>query len=119
MSNDAQRAKNAAMAQVGAAANPAWLDLMLQLAFEVSQKHPFFTSDDVMAAYHAIQSPSKPLTHEPRALGPVMRQAARLGYCQKASVPPLPSRRRSRHACPLAVWRSLVFDASGQIAGRS
>jgi hypothetical protein len=108
MSDDAERAKQSAMRLVAQSANQEWLNLMLYLAREVSRTRSYFTSDDVMDAYHAIARPDKPVTHELRAMGPVMVQAARLGYCQKADCAPIPSRRRSLHASPRAVWQSLI-----------
>jgi hypothetical protein len=103
----ANDAKQEAMQRVEDNANAAWNTLMLELAHQTCLERRWFTSDDVTDRYTAIDG-DKPTTHEPRALGPVMLRAAKLGYCRKANVAPLPSRRRSLHASPRAVWNSLI-----------
>ncbi|MET3995016.1 hypothetical protein ABID65_006682 [Bradyrhizobium sp. S3.9.2] len=105
---DANAAKKTAMDQVEANASAAWSSLMLDLVFETCVNREQFTADDVIDRYDAI-SDDKPVTHEPRAFGPVMMRAAKLGWCRKANVAPLPSRRRSLHASPRAVWESLIY----------
>lgn len=106
--NEAERAKKKAMDDVERAANERWKILMLQLTHEVCLTHVEFTSDDVMDRYYAIPDPDKPRTHELRAMGPVILNASRQDWCEKANCAPIPSRRRSLHASPRVVWKSLI-----------
>jgi len=103
----AKHAKAVAMDQVDLNANPAWKELMIQLVRVVALTHPTFTTDDVMILYHEIED--APVTHEPRALGPVMRSAAKLGYCHATDLVEK-SIRASNHRRPLGVWQSLIYE---------
>ncbi|MEY9493719.1 hypothetical protein [Bradyrhizobium elkanii] len=107
--NDAKAAKQGAMEQVEAHANPEWQALILELTRIVCLTHRLFTIDDVMALYVAIQDDDRPVTHELRALGPAMLRAARAGYCKKTNRV-AGSHRRSNHNRPLAVWQSLICE---------
>lgn len=104
----AKNAKTVAMDQVDLNADPAWKDLMLQLAHVVALTHPTFTTDDLMLLYHEIND--APKTHDLRALGPVMNRAARAGYCVKTNMVD-GSNRPSNHHRPLAIWQSLICEA--------
>jgi hypothetical protein len=104
----AMLAKDRGMAQVAENADAAWADLMLELVRLTCLEQPRFTVDDPMDRYELIEG-HKPATHELRAMGPVMMRAARAGYCRKAYAAPIPSRRRSLHASPRAVWESLIY----------
>jgi hypothetical protein len=104
---EANAAKKAGMEQVAENASEEWARLMLELTRVTCLERRRFTADDVMDRYDALPD-DKPVTHELRALGPVMMNAAKLGFCRKANVAPLPSRRRSLHASPRAVWDSLI-----------
>ena len=106
---EAKAAKAEGMATVEEHANDAWKELMLEMVRQTAMDQPFFTSDDPIDRYDAITDP-KPRTHELRAMGPVMNTAAKLGYCQKAPVIGQPSRRRSLHASPRTVWKSLIYE---------
>ena len=52
----------------------------------------------------------KEKTHDLRALGPLMRRAAKLGWCELADLPPRNSTRRSLHASPREMWKSLIYE---------
>ncbi|MBO4228157.1 hypothetical protein [Bradyrhizobium neotropicale] len=104
---EAAAAKAAGMDQVEANTRAEWLELMLELVRLTCLAHARFTMDDPMDRHLAIEG-NKPWTHEPRAMGPVMLRAAKLGWCRKANVASVPSRRRSLHASPRAVWESLI-----------
>jgi len=106
----AQRAKRAAMKQVEKNANQVWIQHMLDLIWDVCRVKLIFNTDDVYDLYFAEPEWKRPHTHEHRAMGPVMNKAAKEGMCEKAGVPGVPSRRRSRHAAPLTVWRSRIFE---------
>ncbi|MGY3615706.1 hypothetical protein [Bradyrhizobium sp. USDA 10063] len=103
---EAKDAKTAAMDQAESHANAAWLDLMLELTRVVCLTHEYFTVDDVVDLYRHVED--APVTHEPRALGPVMLRAAKAGYCKKTNT----TEARSNHNRPLAVWRSLICEVS-------
>jgi len=104
----AMLAKDAGMKQAADNADQAWADLMLELVRLTCLEQPRFTVDDPMDRYELIEG-HKPATHELRAMGPVMMRAAKSGYCRKADTAPIPSRRRSLHASPRAVWESLIY----------
>jgi hypothetical protein len=105
---ESEAAKKAAMEQVEENANQAWNELMLeQVRLTAMEKHQF-TSDDVMDRYLTLDDP-KPVTHELRAMGPVLVRAAKAGYCRKAEGA-VSSRRRASHAGPRAVWISLIWE---------
>ena len=100
-------AKQAAMAQVEENADEEWRRCMLLAVKYAAERHRQFTSDDVFDAFHELGFTAE--THEPRALGPVMIEAAKNGWCRKANCAPWPSRRMSLHASPRAVWDSLIY----------
>jgi hypothetical protein len=76
-----------------------WKDYCLSLIRELARLNPTFTSDMVMLAM--TKQP-----HDPRALGPMMKAAQKLGY-----IVPLEKYERSirRHATPLRVWSSAIY----------
>jgi len=108
----AMLAKDRGMAEVAENADQAWSDLMLELVRLTCLEQPRFTADDVSDRFEMLEG-ARPSTHEPRALGPVMMRAAKAGYCRKADTAPIPSRRRSLHASPRAVWESLIYGGRG------
>ena len=100
-------AKQAAMDQVEKNADEDWKAAMLIAVKVTAQRMRQFTSDDVFDTFDELGSTAT--THEKRAFGPVMTEAAKLGYCRKADCAPRLSRRVSRHAAPLTVWDSLIY----------
>lgn len=104
----AQAAKRSSMKQVEENATPEWNVLMLELARLTCLEQLVFTSDDVFDRLDAYPNPPK--THDLRAFGPVMTKAAKLGYCVKENVAPVPSRRESLHSSPRSVWRSQIYQ---------
>ena len=99
-------AKDEAMARVDAAASDTWKVYMREAVRQTCLRMNRFTSDDVFDRVDA--DPNALVTHELRAFGPVMLRAAHLGWCRKADVAPVPSRRESLHYSPRAVWESLI-----------
>jgi len=108
-SDDAEKAKKSAMDQVEENANELWLEFMADLVWDVCRMKKQFTTDDVFDLYDEAPE-GKPTTHELRAMGPVMSRVAKEGLCKKANVLGQSSRRRSRHAAPLTVWDSLIYE---------
>ena len=104
---DAEAAKREGMGRVEDNASEQWKALMYSLIIQVARTHQFFTSDHVFDLFYALGN--RPETHDYRALGPVMLSAAKHGVCRKADRAPINSRRRSLHASPRSVWRSLIY----------
>ena len=103
---EAKAAKAAGMEQAAGGALPEWSILMLELVRLTCLEQPRLTSDDVFDRYDAY--PGAPTTHDARAFGPVMVTAAKLGMCRKTDRV-VPSRRKSLHASPRAIWESLIY----------
>jgi hypothetical protein len=99
------RDKEEGMERARRAAAPAWRTWFAQAIVEVAKKKPFFTTDDVerLRIHRA-----GPTTHEYRAIGPLMLEAARNGVCA-ATDDWAESRRRVNHRRPLRVWQSLIY----------
>ena len=103
----ARAAKSAGMAQVEQNANAKWSSYMLEQVRLTALEMSRFTADDVFDRVEA--DPNAPVTHDLRAFGPVMKRAASEKYCAQADCRPMPSRRKSLHASPRAVWLSLIW----------
>ena len=102
----AREAKKEAMDRSEKNATPEWSEVMLKLVKLTSQEQLLFNADDVFERMEAI--PNAPVTHDPRAFGPVMRRAVKAGYCE-ATDTTRKSRRESCHHRPLAIWRSKLY----------
>lgn len=114
MIDAAQAAKVEGMGRAEAGAAAHWIEYMLEQTRRTCLKHARFTSDDVFD--RADADPNAPDTHDLRAFGPVMMRAAKLGYCRKADVAPIPSRRVSLHRSPRSVWVSLIHQPTEMAA---
>lgn len=95
---------NDAIQRVGEHAHPEWLAEARDAVYVVALRLPQFTTDDVWDAMQDVEV----TTHEPRALGAVMRAAAKEGICAP-SLGYVNSRRRACHLRPLRVWKSLIY----------
>lgn len=98
----ALQSRDEGMDRVDANADSEWKDVALVTVYACASIHRTFTADDVW-----LWIPEHVYTHEPRALGPVMVRAVKEGWI-RASDSFQPSKRESRHACPLRVWVSLI-----------
>lgn len=87
-------------------ADPEWKRVMLICALEVARRKPFFSTDDI-EAWRLVNFPNH-TTHEHRALGPIMREAAKLEYCVK-TLDWVESGQKVNHRRPMRVWFSLVY----------
>lgn len=100
--SEAQRQRDAAIQRVGDAADQDYMRIALQVVAELARSGAAFTTDDVIA-----RMPDGVSTHEPRALGAVMRRAQRAGI-----VEPTNSYRNSTmttcHGRPKRLWRGVV-----------
>lgn len=98
-----KEARDAGMKQAEDNADDTWKFLADVCVKEVAQRQRFLTSDDVWRLLKDF-----PGTHEPRALGPVMTRAKRLGIIEATSEF-RNSERVATHASPKRVWHSLIF----------
>lgn len=101
----AHAAKTEAMTRAEINADAYWSATMLRLVEQVCRAHNEFTADAVFALYDAM--PVKPRTHDTRAFGPVMKRAAKAGFCIETGRV-VKSTRASNHRRPVAVWKSLI-----------
>lgn len=102
-----REARDEGMSRGADAANAAWKTFMLATVKQAALSKERFTADDVFDIVAA--TPNPPVTHDKRAFGHVMRQAARSGFCKKADCAAVQSRRRTLHASPIQVWDSLIY----------
>lgn len=98
---DAQTVASEAVNRVGAHADADWLSAAHRIVRRLADTRNEFTTDDVWAALDELDV----VTHEPRAMGAVMRQAARGGVIVKSDRV-RNSVRVECHARPVAVWIS-------------
>jgi len=101
----AESARDEAIAQVEANADREWKTAALNAVRWLAANRVEFTSDDV---WRLLPHQSAATTHEPRALGAVMRKAARDGLVRKTDRV-VNSTRVECHARPVAVWQSLIW----------
>jgi hypothetical protein len=103
MSTLAQQVADEAVERVDRNADDEWKARALDAVRFVASARPLFTTD---AVWWVLGSDVQ--THEPRAMGAVMRRAVKAGVC----VPTDTYHRSTRavnHARPLRVWRSLTY----------
>jgi hypothetical protein len=105
---DGELGKREGMARVKRAADPVWSFCALLSVFHAARENKWFTVDEVHAGI-----PDWAKTHELRALGPIMLDAAKRGWIMKSSILPVNTERGSRHAAPVTVWRSLIYRYRG------
>ena len=98
----AMESRDDALRQVTDHADPEWFYHALHVIWCLAIARDDFTTDDVWAEIGHAHS-----THEPRALGAVMKRAASLGYVE-ATDRYRPSARAACHARPVRVWASLI-----------
>jgi hypothetical protein len=102
----AQSAKREGMARAAANADEEWMRLMYSLVLKTAREKLVFTGDDIFRLYYALNE--RPETRDYRALGPIMALAVKNNVCRKTDKIAT-TRRRSRHAGLLTVWKSLLF----------
>jgi hypothetical protein len=103
MYDAAQAAKDAAMEAVDANADPAWKAAADDAIATITGMRQEFTTDPVWVLLDRWEWPRP---REPRALGPRMRATAYAGLIENTGRVHQ-SKRVSRHAAPLTVWRRL------------
>lgn len=97
---DPTAARDEAIAQVERNADERWKRTALEIVEHVCRTMPEWYVDDLWEA-------GLPPTREDRALGPVLREAARRGWCEKTDRMK-PSKRS--HLSGKPVWRSLIYE---------
>lgn len=108
---DAVTARDEAIRRVDVNADSDWKDEAYRVVAALAAHRPRFTTDDVWGRLSGVG------THEPRAMGAIMRQAARDGLI-RATSEYQQSGRVACHARPLRVWESLrVIPTQGTLDG--
>jgi hypothetical protein len=87
--------------------DPHWWQCMLECGKEVAERKPYFITDDVVLLCR--QRHPNASTHEQRALGPLMSQMCRLGYCERTQ-DWVESMQPQCHRRPMRVWFSLIYQ---------
>jgi hypothetical protein len=98
-------ASEKASAIIQAGANLAWREDAITVIRALASTRKQITADDVWA--HLEHPP------EPRALGHVMRRAAKLGIITPTRTYK-PSKRQACHGRPVRVWRSELYAPNAQ-----
>lgn len=93
-----------ALKKVAAAANVEWMKAAADRVKYLCQTRIEFTADDVWQHLDTLDV----TTSEPRAMGAVMENAAKAGWCRKSDRMQN-SRRRVCHARPVAIWYSCLL----------
>ena len=101
--NEAQQARDEAVARVDANANKEWKVRAYEVVQYLASAEDEFTTDDVWAMLDS----SAENTHERRAMGGVITRAARAGLIENTGRVKK-STRVVCHQNPKAVWRSLI-----------
>lgn len=99
---DAMGARDDAIARAERHAVDAWKTATFGVIRQLAESCASFTTDDV---WLALQKLPDVATHEPRALGSMMRQAAKSGWIEPTDRY-VNSQRPECHARPVKVWRS-------------
>jgi len=103
---DAERVRDDAIARAERHALQQWKDLTMATIKELAVMCPRFTTDDV---WIELSRTPDVATHEPRALGSMMRAAYKLGWIvptdqYENSVRP------ECHARPVKIWASRLYQ---------
>lgn len=98
---EVRMAREAAIRAVEAAGDPEWASVALDAVYRTAERLPYFHVDAVW------QDAAMTGTVDDRAMGGVMRKAARLGWISKTDR--VRSSLRS-HGSGKPVWRSLVYS---------
>jgi|SRR5215831_16281439 len=102
----AKAVRDAAIDLIERHTNPEWIAFMLTIIHDIARKRLYFTADHVL---QLAEERGQPFVHDLRALGPLMLRSQRDKVCE-ATNEFSQCRRRSRHAAPIRVWRSLLIE---------
>jgi hypothetical protein len=106
MRDNGEEEKRKGMNRAQYAADRRWWASMLECGKIIAQQKARFTSDDIVLLCYARYPRAS--TPERRAIGPVMRALAALGYCVPTATW-VKSVQRQCHRRPMMIWRSLLF----------
>jgi len=98
--------KEEGMARAEAGASEAWKAAAAKAIYDAAVANPKFTSDEVWVI---LQSKGIGAPDEPRAMGPMIRNAALNGLIRKTGYTKV-SNQPHNHARPVAVWKSGVYE---------
>ena len=101
---EAEQARDEALARVERNASDDWKETVLHIIRDLAVAQDELTTDDV---WQVLELRGIEATHEPRALGAVMRHAASLGMIERTDTTRR-SVRVARHAGDVRVWRCLL-----------
>lgn len=96
-----------AIAQVRQNARSEWGAKALVVVKQLCKEHASFTTDMVWAELDKTGWKS----HEPRALGAIMRQASSNDWCRSTGQFTI-SQRPACHRRPITIWQSLLISAN-------
>lgn len=99
----AEEERDKALARVESHADEEWKKIALKVVGDLAANQSELTTDDVWL----VLSEHDCATHEPRALGAVMRRAAAVGIIERTDVTRR-SIRSTRHRGDVRVWKSLL-----------
>lgn len=102
--SEAEAAREASIQQAHDHADAVWKSAAYAAIVEVARKFPEFTADHVWRHLGGTST----CTHNPSALGPLFRIAARNGVCRKSGRVEY-SKLEQRHR-EVTVWESLILD---------
>lgn len=101
---EGRRRRDASMEQADEAADAEWKAAFMNACYVAAKELHWLTTDDVFK-----RLPKGVDTHERRAAGPRMREAAVNGWIRKSRLPNRETNRPSNHSRPLTVWESLLW----------
>lgn len=96
------QARDEAVRRVGLHADPEWVEHTLHVIWCLAVAHDEITTDDIWGTIGEVAA-----THEPRALGAVMKKAAAKGWVSPTDRY-RPSARPACHARPVRIWQSHI-----------
>lgn len=98
--------KQDGMRRAARSADPEWWAFMLQVVREVARAKPFFFTDDLE---QIRLNRGGPVTSENRAIGPLMKEVQKLGFCEPTDRW-VPSSQKVNHGRYMRVWYSLIYQ---------
>jgi hypothetical protein len=107
MMDGGESGKREGMARAWRGADPEWRRIALMCALEVAKRKPYFTTDEI-EEWRRTYYPNH-TTHEQRAWGPVMKEAAKLEYCTILTSYFVKSKYAPCHTRHKQMWWSLIY----------
>jgi hypothetical protein len=108
--DEGEARKKDGMDRVEAHANPVWSALADDVVHYLARRQKTLTTDDVWAR---IAQVSPVVTRDNRAMGPVMRRAARAGWVVKTDSTEKTDRPKANRR-DIRIWKSRIYRAEPQ-----